>query len=73
LQTFDDVSSTFGIAFEILFLILVEQQLIEAATHRSGNSSKRQLTEYPLEVPFTKRKPYSTIHQISGNSSNALI
>ena len=25
-----------------------------AATHRSGNSSKRQLTECPLEDPFTE-------------------
>jgi hypothetical protein len=32
----------------------LKQQLIEVATHRSGNSSKRQLTECPLEVTFTK-------------------
>jgi len=33
---------------------MVERQLIEAATHRNGNSSKWQLTECPLEDPFTE-------------------
>jgi hypothetical protein len=31
-----------------------KRQLIEVATHRSGNSSKWQLTKYPSEVPFTE-------------------
>jgi hypothetical protein len=32
-----------------------KRELIKAATHQSGNSSKRQLIEYPLEVPFIKK------------------
>jgi hypothetical protein len=31
-----------------------KRQLIEAATHRSGNSSKRQLTECPWVWQLTK-------------------
>ncbi len=44
-----------------------------AATHRSSNSSKRQLIECPLEVPFIKKYLWSTIHRMGGNSSNTLI
>ena len=41
---------------------MVERQLIQVATHRNGNSSKRQLTEGPLEDPFTESTVYNRAH-----------
>ncbi len=52
----------------------VEQQLIEAATHRSGNSSKRQLIEAATHrMPFRcANSSNDTTHRKDGNSSNTL-
>ncbi len=52
--------------------VAVEWQLIKAVTHQNDNSSKWQLTECPLEDPFTEWKTISAIHQIGGNSPNTL-
>jgi hypothetical protein len=46
----------------------LKRQLIEVATHRSGNSSNPL-----LKVPFIKKYLYSTTHRKDGNSSNILI
>ncbi len=51
----------------------MERQLIEAATHQNGNSTKRHLIECPLEVPFIEKYLCSTNHRMGGNSLNTLI